>query len=124
MTKLQQRLAVAMLSLCIATAASAQPVVKGGAVLTRDGLSLYTFDNDVVGSGRSVCNPPCSGVFPPYLARPQDRAVPPFSLVRRDDGTTQWAHQGRPLYRFYADEKRGDQGGDGMNRKLWHIARP
>lgn len=104
-------------------AALAQPVVSNGILLAQTGHSLYTFDNDVVGSGASVCNPPCSNIFPPYLATDKDTAMGDFTLVTRQDGSRQWAYKGRPLYRFYADDKPGDKGGDGMNRNLWHIAR-
>lgn len=100
----------------------AQPVISNGVLRTETGHSLYTFDNDVVGSGASVCNPPCSNIFPPYLASGADMANGEFSLIARQDGSRQWAYKGRPLYRFYADDKPGDKGGDGMNRNLWHIA--
>ena len=103
--------------------AFAQPVVSTGVLITETGHSLYTFDNDVVGSGASVCNPPCSNIFPPHLATGKDTANGEFTLVARQDGSKQWAYKGRPLYRFYADDKPGDKGGDGMNRNLWHIAR-
>ncbi|MBK6854180.1 MAG: hypothetical protein IPG93_21985 [Burkholderiales bacterium] len=103
--------------------ALAQPVFSNGVLLTETGHSLYTFDNDIVGSGSSVCNPPCSNIFPAYLATDTDTAKGDLSLVTRQDGGRQWAYKGRPLYRFYADDKPGDKGGDGMNRNLWHIAR-
>jgi predicted lipoprotein with Yx(FWY)xxD motif len=102
--------------------AAAQPVVSGGLLQTPAGHSLYTFDNDPVGSGRSVCNSPCSNIFPPYLVVENDVPRGDFTLVFRDDGARQWAYKGRPLYRFYGDEKPGDRGGDGLNRNLWHIA--
>lgn len=105
-------------------AARAQPVVDGDRLTTPQGRTLYVFDNDVVGAGRSVCNAPCSNVFPPYLVEDGADARAPLGIVRRDDGTRQWSHQGRPLYRFYADEKKGDTIGDGMNRGTWHVARP
>jgi predicted lipoprotein with Yx(FWY)xxD motif len=103
--------------------AFAQPAVKSGLVLTHTGHSLYTFDNDVPGSGTSVCNPPCSNIFPPYTVADKEMSKGGFAFVIRQDGSRQWAYKGRPLYRFYADEKPGDQGGDGMNRNLWHVAR-
>jgi predicted lipoprotein with Yx(FWY)xxD motif len=101
----------------------AQPVASTGVLTTPLGRTLYVFDNDVPGSGRSVCNPPCSNIFPPYLVEEGANLVEPLGIVRRDDGTRQWSFKGRPLYLFYADEKRGDVNGDGMNRGVWHIAR-
>lgn len=101
----------------------AQPVVDGDVLTTKDGLTLYVFDNDAAGSGKSVCNPPCSGIFPPYLVEEGAVAAENFSIVLREDGSKQWAYKGKPLYRFFNDQKRGDKIGDGMNRNIWHVAR-
>lgn len=107
-----------------AALAWAQPTTSGGALTTRDGRTLYVFDNDVVGSGRSVCNGACANVFPPYRVEAGVEPSPPFGTASRDDGPAQWTYKGRPLYRFYADDKPGDANGDGMNRGTWHVARP
>ncbi len=104
--------------------ATAQPVVEGDRLTTREGLTLYTFDNDVPGSGKSVCNAPCSGIFPPYLVEAGAAPGGPHSVIARDDGTKQWAYKGRPLYKFFNDQKRGDKIGDGMSRNTWHVAKP
>ena len=115
---------LALFIMTIFHAALAQPVASNGILLTQSGHTLYTFDNDVVGSGVSVCNPPCSNIFPPFLATDKDTAKGDYTLITRQDGSKQWAYKGRPMYRFYADDKPGDKGGDGMNRNIWHIARP
>lgn len=104
--------------------AEAGPQVAAGKITTKDGFTLYVFDNDVVGSGKSACTGPCEGVHPPYLATPGEVAREPWSFAVRGDGSRQWAYKGRPLYRFYADEKQGAVGGDGLNRNTWHVARP
>jgi predicted lipoprotein with Yx(FWY)xxD motif len=119
----QASVLLALFIVMLLHSAVAQPVVSNGVLLTETGHSLYTFDNDVVGSGASVCNPPCSNIFPPYLASDKDTEGGHFTLVTRQYGGKQWAYKGRLLYRFYADDKPGDKGGDGMNRNLWHIAR-
>ncbi|MCC7099988.1 MAG: hypothetical protein IT500_10395 [Rubrivivax sp.] len=51
------------------------------------------------------------------VARP-----PRAALVQ--DGSKQWACKGKPLCRFFNDQKRGDKIGDGMNRNIWHVAGP
>jgi predicted lipoprotein with Yx(FWY)xxD motif len=102
----------------------AAPRVEAGMIVAKDGLTLYVFDNDVLSSGKSACVGPCEGLHPPYLATPGDTAKEPWSFVVRADGLKQWAYRGRPLYRFYADEKKGATGGDGLNRNTWHVARP
>jgi len=114
---------VASLAMPMATAL-AQPVTRAGILTTPGRMTLYTFDNDVVGSGRSVCNPPCSGLFPPYLAKKGAKASGDASIITRDDGTLQWAYKGRPLYRWVYDEKPGDKKGDGVMYGVWHIAKP
>ena len=103
-------------------AAISQPMFEQGVLLTETRLALYTFDNDVAGSGKSVCNAPCSNIFPPYLVKGTDTVTADFSVVVRQDGSKQWAYKGRPLYTFYND-KAGDKGGDGLNRNLWHLVR-
>jgi predicted lipoprotein with Yx(FWY)xxD motif len=54
--------------------ALAQPKLSAGRVTSHTGLTLYTFDNDSAGSGKSVCNAPCSNIFAPYLVEPGARA--------------------------------------------------
>jgi predicted lipoprotein with Yx(FWY)xxD motif len=115
---------VLLASLLAAGNALAQPKVLKGAITTRDGLTLYTFDNDIAGSGKSSCNGACSGIFPPYGAGAKDVAQGDFSIVVRDDGSRQWAYKGKPLYVWFDDKKPGQAGGDGMNHKVWHVARP
>jgi predicted lipoprotein with Yx(FWY)xxD motif len=104
--------------------AHAQPKVAGAQLVSRTGLTLYVFDNDVAGSGRSVCNPPCSNLFRPYAVEKGAQSRSEFTAITRDDGTRQWAWKGRPLYLWYGDEKPGQAGGDGINHNLWHVARP
>lgn len=117
--------ALACLVSCgLVTAAVAAPRIEAGMIVAKDGRTLYVFDNDVPGSGKSVCVGPCEGVFPPYAAAPGETAKAPWSFVERAGGARQWAYRGKPLYRFYADDKKGTTGGDGMNRNTWHVARP
>ena len=52
--------------------------------------------------------------------RPDARAEGEFTIVSRDDGTRQWAHKGRPLYRYAADGKAGDVNGDNQGN-VWHV---
>jgi len=84
--------------MAVGATAWAQPEPRDGRLVSPQGLTLYTFDNDVAGSGRSVCNPPCSGIFRPYLLEPGARPRGEFSAVGRDDGSLQLAFKGKPLY--------------------------
>src|SRR5690606_10086886 len=103
-------------------AAISQPIFEQGVLLTETRQALYTFDNDVVGSGKSVCNAPCSNIFPPYLVRSADTVSGDFAILARPDGSKQCACGGRRLYTLY-NGTAGDKGGDGLNRNLWHLVR-
>ena len=106
---------------CVVLAA---PKLVSGRLVTEDGFTLYVFDNDVRESGKSACIAACENIFPPYLAKKGETAKEPWALISRDGDKLQWTYKGRPLYRFYADDKKGAIGGDGLNRNVWHVARP
>ncbi len=110
--------------LALSALAQAQPMIREGRLTTPEGLTLYVFGNDVANSGKSACYAPCSNLHPPYLLEKEGSAAGDFSVVERSDGTKQWAHKGRPLYRWIYDEKPGDVGADGMNRGIWQLASP
>ena len=112
------------LSACAAMGSQASPVkLADGAMTTPAGKTLYTFDRDTAGSGKSVCNGPCIDLWPAFNAPAHASAAGDWSVATRDDGTRQWAYKGKPLYTFSRDAKPGDRTGDGFN-KVWHLARP
>ena len=102
--------------------ASTPARMDGGKLLGSNGMTLYTFDNDSTGSGKSVCNGPCATNWPPLYAAENDMATGDWSIVTRDDGKKQWAYKGKPLYFWAKDQKPGDATGDGFNG-VWHVAR-
>ena len=88
-----------------------------------NGMTLYTFDKDAIGSGKSVCNGQCATNWPPFMAAATDQPGGDWSIVTRDDGSKQWAWSGQPLYYWAKDQKPGDMTGDGFN-KVWHAVSP
>ena len=115
-------LAVSLLAGCASMAGEPAKVTDG--VLTGpNGMSLYTFDKDAAGSGKSVCNGQCALNWPPLMAADSDTGRGDYSVITRDDGKKQWAFKGKPLYYWVKDSKPGDRTGDGVN-KVWQIARP
>jgi predicted lipoprotein with Yx(FWY)xxD motif len=99
------------------------PVRAVDGVLTNTaGMTLYTFDKDVAGSGRSECNGPCAANWPPLLAAADAKPSGDYTIITRADGTRQWAYKGKPLYLWVKDSKPGDRTGDGFN-KVWSLAR-
>jgi predicted lipoprotein with Yx(FWY)xxD motif len=115
-------LAATVLAGC-ASMASAPTTVAKGVLTGPNGMTLYTFDKDAAGSGKSVCNGPCASNWPPLLAADTDKPAGDYSIVVRDDGKKQWAVKGKPLYYWVKDSKPGDMSGDGFN-KVWQVAKP
>lgn len=115
-------LSVLMLAGC-ASIGGAPVKVSDGALTGPTGMTLYTFDKDVMGSGKSVCNGPCATNWPPLAATETDKGAGDYSVITRDDGSKQWALKGKPLYYWSKDSKIGDRSGDGFN-KVWQIAKP
>ncbi|HET7776246.1 MAG TPA: hypothetical protein VFK74_07760 [Azospira sp.] len=118
-------LAAATLTACSAysTRPAAPAMVSEGVLTSSSGMTLYTFDRDTAGSGKSACNGPCTANWPPLLATEGAMGSGDFSLITREDGKQQWAFKGKPLYHWAKDQKPGDRTGDGFNN-LWHAARP
>lgn len=125
MPRLMSALALtALLGACAQIGASPAPARAADGVLTGpNGMTLYTFDRDAAGSGKSVCNGPCATNWPPLAAAAGASAPAGYSVITRDDGKAQWAYQGKPLYYWVKDAKPGDRTGDGVNN-AWRLARP
>ena len=86
-------------------------------------MTLYVFDRDVAGSGKSACNGQCATIWSPLPAGSDSTAFGQYTLVTREDGTRQWAYKGKPLYLWAKDQKPGDRTGDNVNN-VWHVATP
>lgn len=102
---------------------SAPAKLADGVFVGPNGMTLYTFDRDTMGSGKSVCNGPCATNWPPLMANASDKGAGDWSVVVRDDGSRQWAYKGKPVYFWAKDTKPGDRTGDNVNN-VWHLARP
>ena len=123
------RLALALLAAAALTACSAYEtrpaapaMVSNGMLTGGNGMTLYTFDKDAAGSGKSVCNGPCATNWPPFHAKDGDTASGDYSIITRDDGKKQWALNGKPVYFFARDTKPGERSGDNFNN-VWRLAK-
>jgi len=100
---------------------------NGSLIIAESGLSLYTFDNDSVGTsnceGSADDTSTCAGKWPPLLVGDGASADDEMTIITRSDGEKQWALKGMPLYQWYQDSAQGDINGDGVNG-VWHLARP
>lgn len=130
----RMRRALALLALgvvlggCASLAGSDAPArFEGGVLVSPAGMTLYTFDRDVVatakGAARSACAAQCAERWPPFTAGADAKRAGDFTVIERDDGTRQWAYKGKPLYRWSKDATPGDKAGDGVDN-LWRAARP
>ncbi|HET7792886.1 MAG TPA: hypothetical protein VFL64_05840 [Rhizobacter sp.] len=104
-------------------ASDAPAKAADGVLVGANGMSLYVFDRDAAGTGKSVCNGPCATNWPPLMVAAGASASGDWSIVTRDDGGKQWAYKGKPVYFWAKDAKPGDRTGDGFN-SVWHLARP
>jgi len=109
-------------------------VVDGGADLGQylvgeDDLALYIFTNDTKDSGKSVCNGDCATAWPPLMAAAadavglEDGVTGTVTIITRDDGSSQVAYNGMPLYYFQGDSAAGQTNGQGLNG-VWFVAEP
>jgi predicted lipoprotein with Yx(FWY)xxD motif len=92
-----------------------------GKVLTdAKGMTLYTYDKDA--PGVSNCTGECAEYWPPAKAEAGAMAVGGLTIIKRPDGTMQWADDGKPLYTFAKDKAPGDVMGDNM-KNVWHVVK-
>jgi predicted lipoprotein with Yx(FWY)xxD motif len=116
-------LTAALLSACASMPDAGPAKVADGMLVGPNGMTLYTFDRDPTGAGKSVCNGPCAANWPPLMASDMDKASGDYTVIQRDDGKKQWARKGKPLYYWIKDTKAGDKTGDGV-QNVWHIVKP
>ena len=93
---------------------------SGKILVDANGMTVYTYDQDA--SGKSNCNGQCAEYWPPVKAMSSDKPVGDMTIIKRDDGSMQWADGGKPLYTFVKDKKAGDAMGDNM-KNVWHIVK-
>lgn len=121
---LMQILAVAVLAVATGAAMAQMAPAKfeAGMLVGQNGMTLYTFDNDPAGAGKSACNGPCAANWPPLTAASDAKPSGDYMIITRDDGAKQWAFKGKPLYFWSKDQKPGDKTGDGF-KNVWHAVK-
>jgi len=119
-------LAAALLAGCSTMSSKAPDTptrTSDGVLIGPNGMTLYTFDRDVAGSGKSACNGGCATSWPPLPVAETAKPMGDYTIIVREDGMKQWAYKGLPLHYWSKDSKPGDRTGDGFN-KVWKVARP
>lgn len=74
------------------------------------GMTLYTYDLDK--PGQSMCVDECTRTWPPAVARDDAKTSGDWSVIKRADGTPQWAYRDKPLYTYIKDVDPGSVAGN------------
>lgn len=88
----------------------------GQVLVDSEGMTLYYFQKDKKGSGKSACSGACASAWPPLTTEgmPQPSngsSASKLGTIERSDGTTQVTYAGWPLYTFVEDKKPGEDNG-------------
>ena len=70
------------------------------------GRTLFISDKDAPGVANCVAE--CAAEFPPLAASRGAKPFGDWSLVKRADGTVQWAYQSHPLYTWTKEKEAGE----------------
>ncbi len=99
----------------------------GKILVDGDGKTLYLFEKDS-SANQSACSGDCATAWPPLTTDGKPKAgngvdASNLTTFKRDDGTTQVAYAGHPLYRYAEDESAGDTNGNGSDEfgALWYA---
>jgi predicted lipoprotein with Yx(FWY)xxD motif len=127
-------LAIAALFSAFALASTSKRVVSeahnpslGKTVLVaNNGLTLYSLSAEK--NGKFICKGSCLKDWHPLVVAAGVKPTGPVSLgtiKRPDNGMRQVTFDGKPLYTFDADKKKGDAKGEGIKDVgTWHAATP
>jgi predicted lipoprotein with Yx(FWY)xxD motif len=88
----------------------------GKVLVDSEGMTLYYFQKDQKGSGKSKCEGACAEAWPPLTTEGEPEAMAGvkasmLGTIEREDGTTQVTYAGWPLYTFVEDKKPGEDNG-------------
>ena len=88
----------------------------GQVLVGPDGNTVYLFEKDTSGD-TSTCSGECASDWPPLTTKGKPTAgsgvdASKLTTFKRDDGTTQIAYNGHPLYYFSGDSSPGDTNGN------------
>jgi predicted lipoprotein with Yx(FWY)xxD motif len=96
--------------------------MQDGVLVGPNGMTLYSFDKDKAGDGKSTCVDKCAINWPPLMADASASGSGNWTVITRPDGSKQWAYKGWPMYYWIKDQKPGDKTGDNVGN-VWHVVR-
>jgi predicted lipoprotein with Yx(FWY)xxD motif len=88
----------------------------GKVIVNSEGMTLYYFQKDQKGSGKSKCEGACAAGWPPLTTGGEPEAMggvnaSMLGTIERSDGTMQVTYAGWPLYTYAGDSKPGEDNG-------------
>lgn len=96
----------------------------GSVVAGPDGRTVYQYDKDTKGSGKSSCAGPCLAAWPPVTTTSTPK-TPGISgkvgTITTADGKKQVTLDGWPLYYYTGDGGAGDVNGQGIQGIWWVL---
>jgi predicted lipoprotein with Yx(FWY)xxD motif len=102
----------------------------GQILVDSNGMTIYLFDKDTSGDASS-CSGTCAQAWPPVTSKGMATAgsgidASMLTTFKRDDGTTQVAFNGHPLYLYAGDSSPGDTSGNGLDQfgAEWYALTP
>lgn len=94
----------------------------GRILVDGEGLTLYRFTRD--GDEESSCYDDCAAAWPPLTVEGEvdapDEIQANVTTFEREDGSTQVAYDGMPLYYYAEDSEPGDTNGQGAG-DVWFV---
>lgn len=101
----------------------------GEILVDSQGRTLYLFEKD--GTDQSNCSGTCAQVWPPLTTDGSPKAgegvaASKLGTLKRDDGSTQVAFDGHPLYLYAEDTQPGDTNGNELDQfgAEWYALHP
>lgn len=110
--------AIIVLSAVISRPALAQTKWVDGLLTDEAGIPLYNSKREAPGT--SDCYDTCLNFYVPYKAAPDAQPKGDHSLIKRQDGSLQWAYKGKALYRWWNEKNPKVADGHVQN---WYLIR-
>lgn len=99
----------------------------GTVVVDGQGKTVYVFDHDTAGSGKSACTGACTGLWPALTStsmHPTARGITgTVGTITVSGGQHQITLNGLPLYTYSGDNAAGDVNGQGV-QGIWWVVSP
>jgi len=98
----------------------------GTVVVDGQGKTVYVYDHDTAGSGKSACTGACTGLWPALTTtsmHPTAKGITgTVGTIAVSGGQQQITLNGLPLYTYSGDNAAGDVNGQGVQGIWWAVS--